>query len=255
MAQDEALQNPGMKIFRIICVLLLSSVSMAAFAEDDEQLWQAIEQLKMRVERLEAKTGIADEQKEAVPAAKAGPMTSGKVYTRYWLSKNPRFDENSEAPMQQGFMLLDKTIKLDPRIYGYNSRSFFFDQHKDPSLFPVAAVTIEGELDIKQGGVYQLIVKPTPPREVGGAGNVEVSLDLAVGGEKLFAMPFSRSLASHQNEVRIKAGRQTFRIRIVARSPGFGPSPTRTAVYIGLQAEGEITSYPINAYLATDQQR
>jgi hypothetical protein len=253
MAQDETLQNPGMKMLRIVCVLLLTTVSLAAFAEDGEQLWQAIEQLQMRIERLEAKTGIAVEQNETAPVDKHETMTAGKVYTRYWLSKNARFDENSEAPVQQGLMSLGKTIKLDPKIYGYNS-SGFFDRHKDPSLFPVAAVIIEGELDIKQGGIYQLTVKPTPPREVGGAGNVEVSVEVALDGDKLFTMPFSKSLASHQNEVRIKAGRQPFRIRIVARSPGFGPSPTRTVVYIGLQAEAEITSYPVNAYLATDQQ-
>jgi hypothetical protein len=253
MAQDETLQSRGMMMFRVICALLLTAFSMAAFAEDEEQLWHAIEQLQMRIERLEAKTGIAGEQKEAAPVDKPGPVIAGKVYTRYWLSKNARFDENSELPMQQGFMSLDETIKLDPRMFGYKSEGFF-DQHKDPSLFPVAAVTIEGELDIKQGGAYQLIVKPTPPREVGGAGNVEVSVEISLGEEKLFTMPFSKSLASHQNEVRIKAGRQPFRIRIVARSPGFGPSPTRTTVYIGLQAEGEITSYPVNTYLVTDQQ-
>jgi hypothetical protein len=227
---------------------------MTTLAEGDEQLWQAIEQLKMRIDRLEAKNGIAEEPKQPAPAEKSAATASGKVYTRYWLSKNAAFDGKSEQPMREGLMLLDSVIKLDPEIYGYKSRGFF-DDHNDPSLFPVAAVSIEGELDIRQGGLYQLVVKPTPPREVGGAGNVEVSLEVTIGDDKVFTMPFSIKLASHEKEVRIKAGRQPFRVKVLARSPGFGPSPTRAKVYIGLQAKGEITPNPIGFYLAGDKQK
>jgi hypothetical protein len=252
MAQDETLQYPGMTMLRIVLLLLLTTASMATFAQDNEQLWQAIEQLRMRIDRLESEAGIIDEQKKEAPAEKPVATGSGMVFTRYWLSKNAAFDGKSEAPMREGLMSLDSTIKLDPKIYGYKSRRFF-DDHNDPSRYPVAAVSIEGELFIKQAGLYHLIVKPTPPREVGGAGNVEVSLEITIGNDKLFTMPFSQSLASHQKEVRIEAGQQPLQIRILARSPGFGPSPTRTQVYIGLQAEGEITSHPINSYLISDQ--
>ncbi len=239
-------------MIRMVLLLLITTTSVTALAEGDEQLWQAIEQLKMRVERLEAATGIAEEPKQPAPAEKPGSTASGKVYTRYWLSKNTAFDGKSEEPMREGLMSLDSVIKLDPELYGYKSRGFF-DDHNDPSLFPVAAVSIEGELDIKQGGLYQLVVKPTPPREVGGAGNVEVSLEVTIGGDKLLTMPFSKKLASHQKEVEIKAGRQPLRVKILARSPGFGPSPTRTRVYIGLQAPGEITPSPIEFYLVKDK--
>ena len=241
-------------MIRIVLLLLLTTTSMTTLAEGDEQLWQAIEQLKMRIDRLEAKTGIAEEPKQPAPAEKSAATASGKVYTRYWLSKNAAFDGKSEQPMREGLMLLDSVIKLDPEIYGYKSRGFF-DDHNDPSLFPVAAVSIEGELDIRQGGLYQLVVKPTPPREVGGAGNVEVSLEVTIGGDKIFTMPFSKKLASHEKEVRIKAGRQPLRVKVLARSPGFGPSPTRAKVYIGLQAKGEITPNPIGFYLAGDKQK
>lgn len=241
-------------MIRIVLLLLITTASVTVFAEGDKQLWQAIEELKMRIEQLEAKAGVAEEPKKAAPAENLSSTASGKVYTRYWLSKNAAFDGKSEEPMREGLMLLDSVIKLDPQLYGYKSKGFF-DDHNDPSLFPVAAVSIEGELDIKQGGLYQLVVKPTPPREVGGAGNVEVSIEVAIGGEKLLTMPFSIKLASHQKEVRIKAGRQPLRIKILARSPGIGPSPTRTRVYIGLQAEGEITSYPIKSYLVTEQRK
>lgn len=239
-------------MIRIVLLLFITTASVTAFAEDDEQLWQAIEQLKMRIEQLEAKAGITEEPKKVASAEKPSSTAPGKVYTRYWLSKNAAFDGASEKPLGEGLMLLDTIIKLDPKLYGYKSKGFF-DDHNDPSLFPIAAVSIEGELDIKQGGLYQLVVKPTPPREVGGSGNVEVSLEVSIGGEKLFTMPFSKKLASHQKEVRIKAGRQPLRIKILARSPGFGPSPTRTRVYIGLQAEGEVTSYPIKSYLAAEK--
>jgi len=234
---------------RIIIFLLLSSIPLASFAGDDEQMWQAIEQLKQRVERLEAEAGIVGAEKELEAVEQSQPVKAGKVFTRYWLSKNATFDSGTEAPMREGLMSLEEVIKLAPEVYGYKS-SVFFDKHDDPSLFPVAAVSIEGELEIRRSGPYQLTIKPTPPREVGGAGNVEVSLEVAIGDEKPFTMPFSKKLASQQKAIRLKAGRQPLRIKIVARSPGFGPSPTRTQVYIGLQAEGEITSTPISSYLA-----
>ena len=236
-------------MIRVVCFLLLTTVSMASVAENDEQVRQEIEQLKLRIEQLEAEAGSADEQKEAAPAEKPVNTAPAKVYTRYWLSKNQTFDEKSEPPMLEGLMSLDAEIKLNPKKYGYKSR-WFFDKHKDPSLYPVAAISIEGELDIKQSGKYQLTVKPTPPREVGGAGNVEISIEITIDGKMVFSMPFSKRLASQLKEVQIRSGRQPFQIKILARSPGFGPSPTKAAVYIGLQSEEEITSQPINTYLA-----
>jgi len=235
---------------RIKIVLLLCSIPLTSLAGDNEQMWQEIEQLKQRVERLEAEAGIVGVEKETAAEKQSQPVKSGKVFTRYWLSKNAAFDSSTEAPMREGMMSLGEVIKLAPEVYGYKS-SVFFDKHDDSSLFPVAAVMIEGELEIRQSGLYQLTVKPTPPREVGGAGNVEVSLEVATGDEQLFTMPFSKKLASQQKEVRLKAGRQPLSIKILARSPGFGPSPTRTHVYIGLQAEGEIASTPINSYLTS----
>jgi len=221
---------------RIIIFLLLSSIPLVSLAVDDEQMWREIEQLKQRIERLEAEAGIVGVEKEAAAVEQSLPVKSGKVYTRYWLSKNAAFDSRTEAPMREGLMSLEEVIKLDPKVYGYKS-SVFFDKHDDPSLFPVAAVSIEGELEIRRSGSYQLTIKPTPPREVGGAGNVEVYLEVAIGDEKPFTMPFSKKLASQNKEVRLKAGRQPLSIKVLARSPGFGPSPTRTHVYIGLQAE------------------
>jgi len=223
-------------------------------AAGEDQLWQAIDQLKARIERLETEAGIVEQQDKAVSAEKTAATDPGKVFARYWLSQNKAFDGKSEAPLREGFMSLDAVIKLAPEVYGYKTKNFF-DDHDDPSLYPIAAVAIEGELDIKQAGLYQLVVRPTPPREVGGAGNVEVSLEVSIGSKKLLTMPFSMKLSSRQKEISLKAGRQPIRIKILARSPGFGPSPTRTDVYIGLQAPAEITPNPINLYLATDKQK
>ena len=51
-------------MLRIVLLLLLTTASMATFAQDNEQLWQAIEQLRMRIDRLESEAGIIDEQKK-----------------------------------------------------------------------------------------------------------------------------------------------------------------------------------------------
>ncbi len=241
-------------MIRIFLLVLITLASVTASAASEEQLWQAIDQLKARIERLESQAGIVEPPAKVEPVEKTAATHSGKVFARYWLSQNKDFTGKSEAPLREGFMSLDTVIKLAPEVYGYKTKNFF-DDHDDPSLYPIAAVSIEGELDIKQAGLYQLVVRPTPPREVGGAGNVEVSLEVSIGSEKLFTMPFSMKLSSRQKEISLKAGRQPIRIKILARSPGFGPSPTRTDVYIGLQATTEISPNPINLYLAKDRQK
>jgi hypothetical protein len=74
-------------------------------------------------------------------------------------------------------------------------------------------------------------------------------VEITVNNRNVFTTPFSKSLAGRQQSVSLSAGRQSISVSILARSPGFGPSPVKTRVYIGLQAEGEITSYPISRYL------
>ncbi len=83
-------------MIRLVLLLLITMASVTAFAEGDEPLWQAIEQLKMRIEQLEAKAGIAEEPKKAAPAEKPSSTASGKVYTRYWLSKNAALGDPSQ---------------------------------------------------------------------------------------------------------------------------------------------------------------
>jgi len=232
-----------------------SNNSTDATVEDTNSLRVMVQQLEQRIQRLEARTRIStadDTSKNTAPQATAQNQktapTAAVVISRYWLSENADFSQVNEAPLREGRMTMESMISLNPRHYGYRNRGFF-DTYLDPSRFPVTAVTINGELLLEQAGVYQLEVKPTPPREVGGAGNVEVSVELDVGGQTVYAMPFSKSLTTRQQTVKLLAGQQPMELRIVARSPGFGPSPTGTKVYIGLQAKGEISPRPLNSYL------
>ena len=238
-------------MLRIILLLLISTV---ATAQDDQRLWESIEQLKQRIERLEAHAGLVDKPREKVTTESSEMTASATVLTRYWLSENSAFEVGAEAPVREGLMALDSVIKLNPEHYGYRS-SGFFDERIDPSRYPVAAVSIEGEIMIEQSGLYQLIIKPTPPREVGGAGNVEMSIEVSIGGKKVLALPYSDSLATQQKEIKIMAGRRPLKIDVLARSPGFGPSPTRAIVYIGLQSESNIASSPIKSYLVLGQKK
>jgi hypothetical protein len=256
VAQSETLQNRGMKMLRIVLLLLFSTSVMA---QDDQRLWETIEQLKQRIERLETNAGLADKSRpsEAGPtAATAGSemAASATTFSRYWLSQNSDFEASAEAPLREGRMALGPVIKLNPEDYGYRY-SGFFDERSDPSRYPVAAVSFEGELMIAQSGPYQLVVKPTPPREVGGAGNVEIAVEISIGGENVLTLPFTDSLATQQKEIEIMAGRRPLKLNIVARSPGFGPSPTRSLVYIGLQAENDIAASPIKSYLVSGRKK
>jgi hypothetical protein len=234
-------------------LFVLPFVSQAADT-DVEDLQRMIEHLEQRIERLEAHSGIAAQTDNEGRAESAQAIhtetsvdTSSRLMTRYWLSKQSVFDPQ-EPPLREGRMALTMPIKLTPQHYGQRS-SGMFDQHKDPSVYPLAALIITGTLQLPQAGDYLLVVKPTPPREVGGAGNVQVSIELRIGDELVYRMPYSKSLASRQQQLSLPGGVQPVELRILARSPGFGPSPTGAEVYVGLQAEGEISPTPISAYL------
>jgi len=234
--------------------LLALPLYIQAADTDIETLQQMIERLEQRIERLEAHSGITaqtDNEDRAEPALAARNETSvnasARLMTRYWLSQQSVFDP-TEPPLREGRMALTMPIRLTPQHFGHHSAGMF-DQHKDPSVYPLAALIITGTLQLPQAGDYLLVVKPTPPREVGGAGNVQVSIEVRIGGELVYQMPYSKSLASRQHRLSLQGRTQPVELRILARSPGFGPSPTGTEVYLGLQAEGEISPTPISAYL------
>lgn len=221
----------------LISLLLL--LPAAAFAHDDERLWQAIEQLNSRIEQLEARAG----GKTEAPVAQT-------VAIRYWLASGSPLDADfTEPPLRQGNMPLADLISLEPKTYGQDYQGMF-NPYLDPSRYPVATVVIDAELLIDKTASYQLVVKPTPPREVGGAGSVKLMVEIAVAGKPVYTLPLSSSLATQQHSLQLSAGREPVRITVVAKSPGFGPSPAHAHVFIGLQAEGEISPKPIRAYLA-----
>lgn len=232
----------------IVLILFLLLISADAMAHEDARLLQEIEQLKVRVERLEQQLGATDVAQPVEEVAQPAAARSGVASARYWLSSDPEFNWKSEPPLREGMTQLGEDIRFSPDVYGYQ-RSGLFDNHYNASSYPVAAVLIEGELMFHRGGTYTLTVKPTPPREVGGSGNTSVAIEIYVAGKRVLSQPFSTSLAAHQAELNISAGRQPLKIEIIARSPGFGPSPTKTLVKVSLQAEGEIAPRPLSDYL------
>lgn len=239
---------------RILSAIFILALPVVSLAADVDSLQQMIQSLEQRIERLESHTGIVSAKDESnrseVLQKSTGEIKnnrSARVKTRYWLSQKSEFDF-AEPPLREGRMSLNMPILLKPQNYGYSS-SGMFDKHNDPSLYPLAALIINAELKLPQTADYLLVVKSTPPREVGGAGNVQVSIELRIGGELVYQMPYSKSLASRQHRLHLQAGVQSMELRIFARSPGFGPSQTGTRVYLGLQAEGEISPSPISVYL------
>lgn len=243
-----------------LVTLFLLLVAAGAAAHEDERLLQMIERLDARVADLERQPGVrkGDATQASAAAAAADQAQSpadaadgGKLLTRYWLSKSTPFAGEPQAPLREGYMVPGALFELDPKYYGERAGGLF-DRHHDPSRYPVAAVAIEGALLLPSGGEYRLVVKPTPPREVGGGGNVKVGVDIYVGGERRFSLPPTSKLAAHELALELPAGRQPLRIEIVSQSPGFGPAPTRTKVFIGLQPQGAIAPEPISTYLVQD---
>nr|MDA3869491.1 hypothetical protein [Gammaproteobacteria bacterium] len=136
-------------MLRIVLLLLFSTSVMA---QDDQRLWETIEQLKQRIERLEINAGLADKSQssetgQTTATASSEMAASATVFSRYWLSQNSDFEAGTEAPLREGRMALAPVIKLNPVDYGYRY-SGFFDERSNHSRYPVAAVSIEGDFKI-----------------------------------------------------------------------------------------------------------
>jgi hypothetical protein len=267
MAQNEALRDRRMKRILIATSMLLT-LSTPSVAHEDTQLWQAIERLEARIAELEGRKDEAappplavqpsappatpeQAQSAATPSPPAPPAAQrqSQVQTRYWLGEVSPFAGDAPSPLREGRMPLPETLVLAPGNYGLESNRLF-DPYLDPSRYPVVALAIEGELLIPAAGSYTLAIRATPPREVGGAGNVQVAVTVRIGDLAPVELPLSDTLAKRDYVLDLPASRQPLRIEILARSPGFGPSPARTRVYLGLQAQGAISPVPLRDYLA-----
>ena len=229
-------------------LLMIWLVPAVAGAVDESELRERIDQLEARIERLEQRLGVAvpELKREAVPEVVRG--RKGEVVTRYWLTQKSPFDGEAGTPLREGEMSLSPLVTLDPTSYGVEGGGLF-SVYRDPSRYPVAALQFESELQIEKPGPYRLVVKATPPREVGGAGNVAVGVNLSLAGKTVFSQEPSSSLAPREKKLELSAGRVPLHLEILARSPGFGPSPTGTKIFIGLQAPGAIDATPISDFL------
>jgi len=229
--------------YRLLSGLFILALPVASIAEGTGHLLQMIEGLQQRIERLEAHTGIVSTQDDA---ANAEPVKivrsennvngSGRVLTLSWLSQHSDFIP-AEPPLREGRMVLTMPVKLKPQQYGYSSTGMF-DKHKDPSVYPLAVLIIKGELQMSQAGDYLLVVKPTPPREVGGAGNVQVSIELRIGNELVYRMPYSKSLSRRQHRLCLQRGNPPMELRIVITLSRIWASPDRNRGVSGVACRG-----------------
>jgi hypothetical protein len=228
---------------KILIVFLLLLLPTLVSAQDNQQLINRIEQLEARIQRLESKLGLDAENQQ-----QQQQQAQGLVSARYWISPDADFEQL--PPLRQGLMTLPQTISLAPAQFGYQSEGMF-DEIKDVSRNPVVAAYIDGTLKIEKSANYQLMVKPTPPREVGGSGNVKLSVRIRLDDKQVLNLPASSRLSPSQQQIWLQAGNIPIHIEIVAQSPGFGPSPSGSKVFIGLQSADAISPVPISNLLVT----
>lgn len=246
----------------LYCLFLFSPLACAASA--DNALLQRIEQLERRVEALEQQNTA---QQVKVPTTPTPALTSrtkpqpivvesgtGYASVRYWLGDTPISPENDERPVISGRMRIPETLVFRPDVFGVRSDQHgWFSSYKDASSYPVVSLYVDAHLELPEPGQYQLYIKPTPPREVGGSGNVEMAIQISIDGEQVFNQDYSPTLAPSRVKLVTATGNPRFQLRAIARSPGFGPSPTKAQLYIGLQGEGVVGDEPIAHFLSAPQ--
>jgi hypothetical protein len=236
MAQDETLRDQGMRVYLL---LLLVFAPTLLWAQDNAELVQRIEQLEARMQRLEARLGMA-------PESATETTVQAQVSARYWISSGTDFEQ--QPPLREGLMTFPETISLQPAAYGYQSDGVF-DPLKDVSRYPVIAAYLDGMIQVKKSARYTLQVKPTPPREVGGAGNVKLAVRIRLDDKQILNLPSSSRLSPRAKQVYLEAGNIPIHIEIVAQSPGFGPSPMGSKLFIGLQSDDAISPVAISQLL------
>lgn len=227
-------------------VLLFMALPLAAYGHDEGQLQQRLDELEIRVKNLEQRLLVSDTRpKEA---------EFGYAEVNYWLGKSSAFEGKAEAPLRSGRMKLGNDILLRPAEYGDSkSSASAFSDSTDPSLYPVVSLSVEGLLRMPSAAEYTMTFKPTPPREVGGAGNVQLAFKLYLADKLVFSQAYSSTLAPSSMTVALADGDTPLRMEIIAKSPGFGPSPTRGRVFIGLQGPGAVKPEPISKFLLPPQ--
>ncbi|MFO7592798.1 MAG: hypothetical protein R6X15_01970 [Pseudomonadota bacterium] len=227
-----------------ISLILLFAFSYSLPAHEDAVLLERIELLEQRVELLEKKYAVSRPEIETEDAL------IGQAMVRYWLGKKSPFPVSTEQPLATGKTKLDQDFNLRPQDYGVTiGDGSLFSKQLDPSLYPFASLSVDGVLKLPDTGEYTLVMKPTPPREVGGAGNVELAVDIYLDGKKVLSQPYSSSLAQTQVQLTLTEGETAFRMELVSRSPGFGPSPTKATLFVGLKTGDSVSPEPIGQFL------
>lgn len=234
-----------MKKYILPFILSLTTPGMAVASTTLEK---RLEQLEKRVLLLEQQLGG---QKQGGNASRK-ISDVGYIQLRYWLGNQESFPARDTSPRASGKFKLGSDFYFHPRTYNIEDDSMF-SHFDDPSRFPLVTLNVDGTLLPPTAGTYQLLVKPTPPREVGGSGNVELSIDIYVDNRRIFTQDFSSTLRPTTIQLELPEHAVSFRMEAIARSPGFGPSPTRAKIFVGLQGNNTATPEPIANYLSLPQ--
>ncbi len=238
------------RLARVALVALLAVLTLpgSVLAHEDAALRQALQRLEARVQLLEARVGATPGSAPAEPAP--ARAARGEVAVRYWLGRDDPFTTEPTPPvLRQGRHTLAAQFELSPAHFGHQS-SGVFDPLQDSSSYPLAALAIDAQLHVAASGDYQLVLHATPPREVGGAGQVSVALALWLDGVEVARLAPSSGLAPRSVPLQLSAGSSRLRLTLVARSPGFGPSPTQTRIEIGLRGVDALTPTPLAQLLS-----
>ena len=147
-------------------------------------------------------------------------------------------------PDAAGLVPFEGRVSFQPRDYGLETGGLF-SEYDDPSLYPAVAVNLAGQWRIGQAGVYRLVVRPKPSREGASAVRGTMIFSVRVDGRAVIPETRTQSWRKHEREVELSAGSHRVEIDALARSPGFGPSPTDSQLWIGVRGPGEAAPRPL----------
>jgi hypothetical protein len=148
------------------------------------------------------------------------------------------------APDAEGTVQFSGTVSFDPKDYGIDPPGFL-NPYDDPSLYPAVAVHIKGYWQVDQNGPHQLSISAKPAREGGTSIRSRLTFRVLVDGEEVIPETSTERWESMESDLELQAGVHLVEIFTLARSPGFGPSPTNSRILFQARGPGDAAFYPL----------
>jgi hypothetical protein len=239
------------RVARVIVIFVFMQLSVSVMAETADERIQRLENevnelrqmLKEQKQTQDLKSTPSDTT--TIPNREVVPVRPG-AFVRYYISKERLGEQppTSIEPIVQGQFTETHHLSFDPKDYDVPN-SGMLSHYRVPSSYPNVGLLMNGDLDVKIAGEYELILHPKPAREGGTNVKTRMSAWLQVDGRTVVQFRDQSSWESQRGRVHLDPGWHRVQMWTVASSDGFGPSPTESSLQLAIKSPDDLSPHPL----------